>query len=130
MAENAASAESRNRNAMGKRDAGRPRTIRGLARRYPALYRRAVIALFQELRPRHDVGVFLKQCPALTFGQAAPDAVFDLVVQGVCRALLHDGAVPADNCGFALCGSPNEEFVGISAPTERFCDPRAVAFAY
>ena len=88
-----------------------------LARRYPT---ERGVALFQELRPRDDLGVFFEQSPALTFSQAAPDAVFDLVVEGVSGALLHDRAVPADHRGFALCGPPHEEFVRIRAPTQRF----------
>src|SRR5882724_8150480 len=72
------------------------------------------VALVEEVRPRHNVGVLFEQCPALALGHATPDAILDLVVERVRRALLHYGAVTADGRGLALCGPAHKEFVGIS----------------
>ena len=57
--------------------------------------------------------MLLEQGTALALGHTAPDAELDLVVQGVGTAFGDDGAVPADDCGLALGGSPHEELIGV-----------------
>ena len=67
----------------------------------------------EELGPGNHLGVLLEQGAALAFGHAAPDAEFDLVVEGIGAALENHRAMPADNGGFALRGPAHEEFIWI-----------------
>ena len=55
----------------------------------------------------------LAQHPPLAFCHAAPDAELHLIVQRVGQALDGDRTVPADDSGFPLRGSSNEELIGI-----------------
>jgi hypothetical protein len=59
----------------------------------------------EEIRPRHDLRILFEQCSALPLGHAAPDAVFDVVVECMRPALLHNRTVAADHRSFALRGS-------------------------
>lgn len=52
--------------------------------------------------------MLLEECAALTFGHAAPYAELDAIVECIGAAFGDDGAVPADDGGFALGGAANE----------------------
>ncbi len=67
--------------------------------------------------------MLLEQCPALTLRHPAPDAELDPVVERVGTTFGDDRAVPADDRGFALRGTPHEQLVGIGRSTQRFGDP-------
>jgi len=84
----------------------------------------ALLALVEEVRPRHHVGVLLEQGPALALGHASPNAELDLVVQRVRPALLHYRTVTADHRGLPLGGPPDKQFVGIGGSTQRLGHPR------
>src|SRR6516225_982378 len=79
--------------------------------------------LFEEVRPRNDLGMLLEQSPALALGHAAPHPELDLVVQRVRPALLHHRAVTADHRCLALGRAPDKEFIGIGGPTQCLRDP-------
>jgi hypothetical protein len=72
----------------------------------------------EEVSPGNHLGVLLEQGATLAFGHAAPDAEFDAVVEGVGATFQDHRAVPADDGGFALRGTPHEQFVwiGLAAP--------------
>jgi len=57
--------------------------------------------------------MLLEQSAALTFGHAAPDAEFDAVIKCVGAAFKDHRAMSADDCGLALCGTADEELIGI-----------------
>jgi len=78
----------------------------------------------EELGPGNDLGMLLEQSAALAFGHATPHAEFDAVVQRVGTAFEDHRAVPADDCGLALCGAANEEFIGICLAASRLGYPR------
>jgi hypothetical protein len=61
--------------------------------------------------------MLLEQGAALTFGHASPDAEFDAIVERIGAAFGDDGAVPADDGGFALSRAADEEFIGIGLST-------------
>lgn len=85
----------------------------------PSLYRAAVFALSgEEICPGNHFWVLLEQGAALAFCHAAPDAELDSVVERVGATFQDHRAVPADDGGFALCGTPHEQFVwvGLAAP--------------
>ena len=52
--------------------------------------------------------MLLEEGAALTLGHATPYAELDAIVECVGSAFRDDGAVPADDCGFALCGASDE----------------------
>jgi hypothetical protein len=52
--------------------------------------------------------MLLEERAALTFGHAAPYAELDAIVECVGTAFHDDGAVPADDGGFALGGAADE----------------------
>lgn len=52
--------------------------------------------------------MLLEEGAALTLGHAAPHAEFDAIVECVGTAFHDDGAVPADDRGFALGGAADE----------------------
>ena len=52
--------------------------------------------------------MLLEEGAALTFGHATPYAELDAIVECVGSAFGDDGAVPADDSGFALGGAANE----------------------
>jgi hypothetical protein len=62
--------------------------------------------------------MLLEQGAALAFGHTAPDAELDAVVERVGATFQDHRAVPADDGGFALGGTPHEQFVwiGLAAP--------------
>jgi hypothetical protein len=70
----------------------------------------------EELGPRHYLGVLFEERPSLAFGHAAPYAELDTVVQRVGTAFEHYRAVPADHRSLTLCGSADEELIGICRP--------------
>ena len=72
----------------------------------------------EELGPGNDLGVLLEQGTTLAFGHAAPYAELDTVIEGVCAAFEDHRAVAANDCGFALGGTPYKEFIwiGLAAP--------------
>ena len=57
--------------------------------------------------------MLLEQGAALAFGHATPDAEFDAVIERVGAAFEDHRAMSADDCGLALCGTANEELIGI-----------------
>ena len=59
--------------------------------------------------------MLLEQCAALPFGHAAPHAELDAVVQCVGAAFRDHRTVPADDGGFALRGTADEQFVGVGS---------------
>ena len=67
----------------------------------------------EEVSPGNDLGVLLEQGTALAFGHAAPDTEFDAVVEGVGAAFEDHRAVAAYDGGLALCGTADEELIGI-----------------
>src|SRR5262245_55753629 len=86
------------------------------------------VALVEKVRPRHDLGVMLVQCPALPLGQAAPDAILDVIVERVRRAFLHHGAVTADNRSPTLRGPGTKSSSGSDALHNPFeTQPRSSA---
>lgn len=72
--------------------------------------------------------MLLEQSPALALGHATPNTELDLVVQRICRTLLHYRTVTADHRGLALCGSSNKEFVRVGSPAQRLGYPRDPLF--
>ncbi len=68
--------------------------------------------------------MLLEQGTTLTFGHAAPDPELDTVVEGVGTAFGDHRAVPADDRGFALSGTADEELVRIGAPAPSLRHPR------
>ena len=83
----------------------------------------AVLALIEEVRPGHYLGVLLEQGPALAFGHPSPNAELHLVIQRVCPALLHYRSVTADHRGLALGGPPDKKFVRIGLSAQCFGYP-------
>ena len=70
--------------------------------------------------------MLLQKGAALTLGHAAPHAALDAIVECIGTTLRHDGAVPANNSGLPLCGSPHKQFVGVGLSAQSFgypCDP-------
>ena len=72
----------------------------------------------EEVGPGHHLGVLLEQCTTLTFGHPTPHAELHAVVEGVGAAFEDYRAVPADDGGFALSRTADEQLVGVrlSAP--------------
>jgi hypothetical protein len=52
--------------------------------------------------------MLLEKGAALTLGHTTPHAEFDAIVERVGTAFHDDGAVPADDGGFALGGAADE----------------------
>ena len=69
-----------------------------------------------------------QQCTTLTFGHATPHSELDAVIESVGSAFELHRAVAADDCGFPLSRSTNEEFIGILATATRPCHPRQSSF--
>ena len=67
----------------------------------------------EEVGPGHHFGVLLEQGATLAFGHPAPHTELDAIVEGVGTAFKNHRAVPTDHRGFALRGSPDEQFVGV-----------------
>jgi len=70
--------------------------------------------------------MLLEKGPALTLGHATPHTELDAVVQCIGTTLGHDWAVPANDCGFTLGSTPDEQLIGISLSAQRLgypCDP-------
>ena len=82
----------------------------------------------EERRPGRDLGMLAEECATLTFGQSAPDAELDAVIECIGTAFELHRAVAADDCGFPLSRSTNEEFIGILATATRPCHPRQSSF--
>jgi len=72
--------------------------------------------------------VLLEQGTALTLGHPAPDAEFHTIVEGVGPALGDHRTVPADDRGFALRSTTNEQLVGIRRPAQCLRDPGDAGF--
>ena len=68
--------------------------------------------------------MLLEQSATLTFGHAAPHAELDAIVECVGTAFGDDGAVPADDGGFALGRAANEKLVRIGLSAARLGNPR------
>ena len=89
----------------------------------------AVFALSdEELGPGIHLGVLLEQRTPLALSHAAPDTELHPVVQRVRAAFRDDGTVSADRSRFLLCGSANEEFVGIGEATPCLRHPPEAGF--
>lgn len=63
---------------------------------------------FEEICPRGDLGVVFEQGSPLAFGQAAPDAEFDLVVESVGKAFQRDRAPTTHRGRLFLSPASNE----------------------
>ena len=72
----------------------------------------------EEIRPGHYFGVLLEKGAALPFGHATPHTELDSVVERIGATFQDHRAVPADDGGFALRGTPHEQFIwiGLAAP--------------
>ena len=77
----------------------------------------------EEVGPGNDLGVLFEQCATLTFGHPTPDPELDAVVEGIGTAFQNHGAVPADDRGFALGGSADEQFVRVRLSTAGLSHP-------
>ncbi|MDT5128083.1 MAG: hypothetical protein QOH54_3727 [Mycobacterium sp.] len=67
--------------------------------------------------------MLLEEGAALTFGHAAPYAELDTIVECIGTAFHDDGAVSADNGGFALGGAADEKLVRIGLSAARLGNP-------
>jgi hypothetical protein len=67
--------------------------------------------------------MLLEQCAALAFGHTTPDAELHTVVQRICATLEDHRAMPADDRGLSLRGTPNEQFIGVAGATAGFGNP-------
>src|SRR5690606_37619435 len=67
----------------------------------------------QQVPPGRDIGAAAQQRPPLPFGHAAPDAVFDPVVQRLGQAFGAHRAAAADELRAVLRGPLHEQRVGI-----------------
>ncbi len=72
--------------------------------------------------------MLLEQGAALTLGHSAPDAELHTIVEGVGSAFGDHRTVPADDCGFALRSTADEQLVGIGRPAQRLGDPGKAGF--
>jgi len=86
----------------------------------------AGIALCRKIHPRYDLGMLLKQSPALALGHAAPNPELDLVVERLRPALCHHRAATADDRSLTLFRPPHKECVGIYSSTQRLRGPSAI----
>jgi hypothetical protein len=78
----------------------------------------------EEVGPGNHFGVLLEQRATLTLGHPAPDTEFDPVVEGIGAALEDHRAMPADDGGFALGRTADEQFVGVGLPATSLRHPR------
>jgi hypothetical protein len=84
----------------------------------------------EELCPGNYFWMLLEQGAALTFGHSAPDAELDAIVEGVGSAFQDDRAMPADDGGFALGSTANEQFVGICLSASGLGHPCDTGFGF
>ena len=78
----------------------------------------------EEVSPGNDLGVLLEQGTALAFGHATPYAEFDAVIECIGAAFEDHRAVSTDDCGLALCGTADEELIGIGLAASSLGYPR------
>ena len=73
----------------------------------------------EEICPGNHFWMLLEQSATLAFGHPAPDTELHAVVEGIGTTFQDHRAVPADDGGFALRGTSDEQFVwiGLAAPS-------------
>jgi hypothetical protein len=72
--------------------------------------------------------MLLEQGTALTLRHTAPNSELHTIVQRVGTTLGDDWAMPADDRGFALGGTPHEELIGVLATAARLGNPSDSGF--
>jgi len=68
--------------------------------------------------------MLLEQGAALALGHATPDAELDAIIKRVGAALEDHRAMSADDCGLALCGTADEQLIGIGLAAPSLGYPR------